>query len=129
MKQEIDYKDQLTNEKLLKRFNNQFELVRYAIQLAENTIRSGREPDVHTDSQNVSFMILSEIAANKEEFAEISEQQKASFPRHDNRRNDQDGYQSNQSNQSQSWNDEVRALKEDKKDRKSSSKSKAKAAR
>lgn len=68
---ELEYKDQLTNEKLLKRFNNQFELVRYAIQLAENTIRSGRELDIWADSQNVSFLILSEIAANKEEFAEI----------------------------------------------------------
>ncbi|MCE5295054.1 MAG: hypothetical protein LLF94_10655 [Chlamydiales bacterium] len=120
MKQELDYKDQLTNEKLLKRFNNQFELVRYAIQLAENTIRSGREPDVWTDSQNVSFMILAEIASNKEEFAEISEEQKATFPRHQ---------ESNQSqSQSQSWGDEVRALKEDKKERKTS-KSKAKAAK
>ncbi|MBS0634825.1 MAG: hypothetical protein JSR37_05125 [Verrucomicrobia bacterium] len=70
---ELDYKDQLTNEKLLKRFNNQFELVRYAIQVAENTIRSGRELDIWADSQNVSYLILSEIAANKEEFVEIPE--------------------------------------------------------
>ena len=55
MKTDVDYKDQLTNEKLLKRFNNQFELVRYAIQLAENTIRSGREPIVFEGLNSVGL--------------------------------------------------------------------------
>lgn len=120
MKTDVDFRDQLTNEKLLKRFNNQFELVRYAIQLAENTIRSGREPDIWTDSQNVSFQILAEIAANKEEFAELPEgYDEPIAPRYEKQ-------------SEPSWNDEVRALKEDKKERKSSTgktKSKSKSAK
>ncbi len=119
MKTEIDYKDQLTNEKLLTRFNNQFELVRYAIQLAENTIRSGRELDIWSESQNVSFLILAEIAANKEEFAQVPDYSAMQdSPRYDNNRSEP------------SWNDEVKSLKDDKKERKSSSgKSKSKAAK
>ncbi len=108
MKREVEYKDQLTNEQLLKRFKNQFELVRYAIQLAENTVRSGRVPDAWADTQNVSFMILSEIAANKETFAELPQASAmdAIPAKRDNQRSEP------------SWNDEVRALKEDKKERK-----------
>ena len=121
MNTDVDFKDQLTNEKLLKRFNNQFELVRYAIQLAENTIRSGREPDVWTDSQNISFMILAEIAANKEEFAAVPD------------RSEEVPVSRYEKQSEPSWNDEVRALKEDKKERKTSktgaSKSKSKAAK
>lgn len=113
MKTDVEFRDQLTNEKLLKRFNNQFELVRYAIQLAENTIRSGREPEIWTDSQNVSFQILAEIAANREEFTELPEVA------------DEPAVSRYEKQAEPSWNDEVRALKEDKKERKSKSKSKA----
>lgn len=116
MKTEIDFKDQLTNEKLLKRFNNQFELVRYAIQLAENTIKSGRELDMWSDSQNVSFLILAEIAANKEVFAELPDpSQIQDQPRYENKET--------------SWNDEGKSSKDDKKERKSTTKSKSKAAK
>jgi hypothetical protein len=111
MNRDIEFKDQLTNEQLLKRFKNQFELVRYAIQLAENTIRSGREPDVWTDSQNVSFMILAEIAGNKEQFADIPA---APIFEANTRTTDR--------RPEPSWNDEVKAFKEDKKERKSKSK-------
>ena len=72
MKKELEYEDCLTNQKLLKRFKNQFELVRYAMQLAENAIKSGRELNVDSDSQNVAFQVLAEIYANKERFEEIS---------------------------------------------------------
>jgi hypothetical protein len=71
MKQGSQYEQKLTNEELLKRFTNQFDLVRYAIRLAENAIRSGKEIAVDTDSQNLSFQILSEIAARKEKFQEL----------------------------------------------------------
>jgi hypothetical protein len=71
MKKELEYEESLTNEQLLKRFKNQFELVRYAMQLAENAIRSGRELNVDTDSQNVAFQVLAEISANTERFEEI----------------------------------------------------------
>ena len=65
------YEQALTNEDLLKRFTNQFDLVRYAIKLAENAIRSGREIDVDTDSQNLAFQILTEVSERKEKFQEL----------------------------------------------------------
>lgn len=71
MKHGTQYEQTLTNEELLKRFTNQFDLVRYAIRLAENAIRSGREISVETESQNLAFQILSEIAAKKERFQEL----------------------------------------------------------
>jgi DNA-directed RNA polymerase len=83
MKNEYEYEDCLTNQQLLKRFKNQFELVRYAMQLAENAIKSGREMDVDSDSQNVAFQVLAEIYNNKERFEEIPaariEEEKAAF--------------------------------------------------
>src|SRR5690242_11070900 len=105
MKKELDYKDQLTNEELLKRIKNQFELVRYAIQLAENTIRSGREPSLSHDSQNVAYQILAEIASHTEHFEDIPQAEEAPvavYPKKE-----------------MTWNEEVKALKEDKKERKS----------
>jgi hypothetical protein len=71
MKHGSQYEQTLTNEDLLKRFTNQFDLVRYAIRLAENAIHSGREIDVDTDSQNLAFQILTEIAERKEKFQEL----------------------------------------------------------
>lgn len=68
---EVEYEESLTNEQLLTRFKNQFELVRYAMQLAENAIKSGRDLNVDTDSQNVAFQVLAEISANTERFAEV----------------------------------------------------------
>lgn len=73
MNTECDFKDQLTNESLLKRFNNQFELVQYAINLAENSIKRGREPDVFTDSQNMAYQILAEIAVHKDDLSKLDE--------------------------------------------------------
>ncbi len=83
MKNEVDYEHMLTNEQLLKRFKNQFELVRYAIQIADNAIRSGRELDVDTDSENLSFQVLAEIAANKERFDELPVYQEPERPNHE----------------------------------------------
>lgn len=51
----------LTNEAILKRFGNQFELVNYAITVAEEMIRAGREPRVKSAIQNRAFLILEEI--------------------------------------------------------------------
>jgi DNA-directed RNA polymerase subunit omega len=104
MKNDVDFKDLLTNEQLLKRFKNQFDLVRYAISLAENNIRAGREPDVWTDSQNVAYQILAEIAAHKEHFVEVPEAEEPE--------------QVNSKEAPQSWSDDVRSFKEDKKERK-----------
>lgn len=67
----MDYKDNLTNEKLKKKFISQFDLVNYAIQLAENMIKVGREPRVKTDLQNRAAQVLAEIAQNKDQFVEV----------------------------------------------------------
>jgi|GEM_PF-2615650 len=64
-------KESLTNEKLLNKFNNQFDLVNYAIKLAENMIRSGRAPRVRTETQNSSLNVLAELSAGKDILEEI----------------------------------------------------------
>lgn len=63
-------KDSLTNEKLKSKFTSQFELVNYAIKLAENMIHTGRGPRVRVDSDNVAQNVLSEIQAGKDQFVE-----------------------------------------------------------
>lgn len=65
-------KESLTNEKLLNKFVNQFELVNYAIKLAENMIRSGRAPRVRTETQNSSLNVLAELTAGKDVLEEIT---------------------------------------------------------
>lgn len=66
----MEYKE-LTNEKIRKKFDNQFDLVNYAIKLAENMILTGRDPRVKTDSYNRSLHVLSEIIHDKDRFDEI----------------------------------------------------------
>lgn len=56
----------LTNEEILKKFSNQFDLVRYAIELGQNIILSGREPRVKMDCQNVATQALQEILVGKD---------------------------------------------------------------
>lgn len=68
-----EHKEQITNEKISKRFASQFELVNYAIKLAENMIYTGRDPRVKTDSQNRSLQVVSEISCNKDRIDEIIE--------------------------------------------------------
>lgn len=68
----MDIKDYLTNEKIRKRFHNQFDLVNYAIKLAENMIISGRDPRVKTDSQNRSLQVLTEILHGKDHLDDLT---------------------------------------------------------
>jgi hypothetical protein len=65
----MDY--QLTNEKIRKKFASQFDLVNYAIKLAENMIMTGRDPRVKIDSHNRSMQVLTEIISDKDRFDEI----------------------------------------------------------
>lgn len=69
----------ITNEELLKKFTNQFELVNYAIRLTESMMRSGRDPHVETDLQNRAFQVLEEIAsgADRVEDLEMENTQRA----------------------------------------------------
>ncbi|MBS4168770.1 hypothetical protein [Parachlamydia sp. AcF125] len=64
-------KSSLTNEKISRKFGNQFDLVNYAIKLAENMIKTGRDARVRTESQNRALQVLAEIAENKDRFDEI----------------------------------------------------------
>ncbi|CCB86815.1 MULTISPECIES: hypothetical protein [Parachlamydia] len=64
-------KSSLTNEKISRKFGNQFDLVNYAIKLAENMIKTGRDARVRTDSQNRALQVLAEISEDKDRFDEI----------------------------------------------------------
>jgi DNA-directed RNA polymerase subunit omega len=66
-------KNQFTNEELSKKFKNNFDLVNYAIALAENMIKSGRDTRVKSDTQNRAMLILDEISEGKDQFDEIHE--------------------------------------------------------
>lgn len=65
----------LTSERLRKRFTSQFDLVNYAIQIAENVVSTGRDVNVKTEVQNPAYNILEEIALHKEVFAEPKQEE------------------------------------------------------
>lgn len=61
----------LTNENLSKKFKSNFELVNYAIKLAENMIETGRDARVKSEVQNRAMLILEEIKEGKDRFDEV----------------------------------------------------------
>lgn len=61
----------LTNEIITKKFDSSFELVNYAIKLAENMIHTGRDARVKSEVQNRAMLILEEIYEGKDFFDEI----------------------------------------------------------
>ena len=67
----MEIKEPLTNEKVVKKFKSQFELVSYAIKLAENMIKTGRGPRVEIDNQNCALQVIAEIAQGKDLLDEI----------------------------------------------------------
>lgn len=67
----MEFKKRITNEELRKKFKSQFELVKYAINLAENMILTGREPRAKIEGQNRAMQILEEIVTGKDKFDEI----------------------------------------------------------
>lgn len=64
-------RNHLTNEKIRKKFDSQFDLVNYAISLATNMIHTGREGRVKSDTQNRATIILSEIINGKDQFDDV----------------------------------------------------------
>lgn len=86
-------KDNFTNEKLSKKFVSQFDLVNYAIRLAENMIKTGRDPRVNIGNQNRSMQILAEIAQDKDFFDEIIDEP-TSFEDNNQRNNHQNNEKS-----------------------------------
>lgn len=61
----------LTNEKIISRFESQFDLVNYAIKLAENMVKSGRAPRIKSDKQSKAFIVLEEIIQGKDSCCDV----------------------------------------------------------
>lgn len=57
-----------THEELARKFKNNFDLVNYAIKLAKNMIRSGREPSLYAPIQNKATIVLNEIEHGRDRF-------------------------------------------------------------
>jgi hypothetical protein len=68
----VSKKKHFTNEHLAKKFKSNFDLVSYAIQLAENMIKTGRDARVKSEVQNKAMLVLEEISEGKDVFDEIS---------------------------------------------------------
>lgn len=66
MDKKAKFSSPLTNEALTKKFRSSFELVNYAIKLAENMIKTGRDSRVESEVQSRAMLILEEIAAGKD---------------------------------------------------------------
>ncbi len=64
-------KTHLTNEQVALNFKSNFDLVNYAIKLAENMIKTGREVRVKSDLQNRAMLVLQEIREGKDVFDEV----------------------------------------------------------
>ncbi len=62
---------QFTNEEITKKFKSKFELVNYAIKLAENMILTGRKSQVDESEQNPALNVIREIAEGKDKLEEI----------------------------------------------------------
>lgn len=67
----MESKDHITTEDLRRKFKNQFDLVNYAIKLAENMILTGRAARVEVDAESRALQILEEISAGKDMFDEV----------------------------------------------------------
>lgn len=64
-------KTYLTKETIGKKFKSSFDLVNYAISLADNMIKSGRDARVKSDIQNRAMLVLEEIYEGKDKFDDI----------------------------------------------------------
>ncbi|MCB1136996.1 MAG: hypothetical protein KDK78_12070 [Chlamydiia bacterium] len=68
----MELKDQLTNQEIKEKFKSDFELVNYAIRLAESLIKAGKEPDFGTDVRNYAYGILQMILDGRDEFIDLT---------------------------------------------------------
>lgn len=90
MKKPSDFKECLTSEPLQKRFKSQFDLVRYAIKLAEMRVKLGRDDHHVGKVLNTAYEVLSDIADRKdpqvseEALDEMIAQEKAELNNHEN---------------------------------------------
>jgi hypothetical protein len=71
----MDRHECLTNEKLSKKFVSQFDLVNFAVHVAKDMIKSGRETRARKDIQNRAQQILEEITEDKVLLNDIDDEQ------------------------------------------------------
>lgn len=71
--------EQITNEVINKKFKNQFDLVNYAIALAENMLKTGRDARIKSVTQNRAMQIYEEIVTGKDQFDEIPVNEEVHF--------------------------------------------------
>ena len=111
------YRDSLTNEKIIKKFVSQFDLVNYAIRLAENMIHTGRDPRVKVESQSRAMQILGEIALGKDTFDELPPVSTygSNDVQHDNRYSTREPREAREPRESRESRDEGFSLKAEKK--------------
>ena len=67
----MELKDHLTNEEIRGKFNNQFDLVNYAIKLVADMIQTGRAPRTATHTENPALQVLEEIVTGQDKFEEL----------------------------------------------------------
>jgi DNA-directed RNA polymerase subunit omega len=67
----MERRKNLTNEIVTKKFQNQFDLVNYAISVATHLIESGRDTQAHSWTENPALQALDEIESGRDKFEEI----------------------------------------------------------
>lgn len=67
----MDRRKKLTNEIVTKKFQNQFDLVNYAISIAANIIRTGREAHTLSGSENPALQALEDIESGRDKYDAI----------------------------------------------------------
>lgn len=70
----MERNESLTNEKLNKKFVSQFDLVNFAIYVAKDMIRSGRETRARKEIQNRAQQVLEEIVEDKVLLEDINDE-------------------------------------------------------
>lgn len=74
----MDLRRQLTTEVLGKKFNNSFELVSHAIDLAKRMLAAGYSIEGTEDVRNQAYQILTKILHGDEEIRPIAREERAS---------------------------------------------------
>jgi hypothetical protein len=54
----------LTTEHVSKKFKNQFELVNFAISMAQNMIKTGRDIQTYGDDENPALLVIEQLEDN-----------------------------------------------------------------
>jgi hypothetical protein len=71
----MDRRQKLTNEIVTKKFQNQFDLVNYAISIAAEIIHSGRATNADSWTENPALQALDEIATGHDKLGAFIEEE------------------------------------------------------